>query len=195
MRRIEIGRRMVEILLLSALFLVPQSALAQEEDEELRKQPGYVDFDEWIGRHVAESTVEIFIKDPILSLVARLSKNGDSELSNVLSALKLIRVQSYPLEESSTRELKSRIEKIRKKLEADQWEIVVRAREPDEEMHVYIKSSGDRIDGLVILSAEYEEEVSFVNIVGDIDLTSIAKVGERFDIPGLDSLKTQPDTE
>lgn len=195
MRRIEIGRKMVGMLLLCTLFLASQSALAQEEDEELRKQPGYVDFDEWIGRHAAESTVEIFIKDPILSLVARLTENGDSELSNVLSALKLIRVQSYPLEESSTREIQFRIEKIRRKLEADQWEMVVRARELTEEMHVYIKSSRNRIDGLVILSAEYGEEISFVNIVGDIDLNSIAKVGEQFDIPGLDSLQTQPDTE
>ena len=177
-------------LVLLALFLIPQNAIGEQEDEELRKLRGYVDFDSWTGLRPAETTVEIYIKDPILSLVARLTRDEDPDLSDLLSSLKLIRVQTYPLDASDTREIKARVDKIRKKLEKDKWEIVVRAREPDQQVHVYIKSSKDEVNGLVIMAAKYGENISFVNIVGDIDLNSISRLGNKFDIPGLDSLNT-----
>lgn len=177
-------------LVLLALFLIPQNAIGEQEDEELRKLRGYVDFDSWAGLRPAETTVEIYIKDPILSLVARLTRDEDPDLSDLLSSLKLIRVQTYPLDASDTREIKARVDEIRKKLEKDKWEIVVRAREPDQQMHVYIKSSKDEVNGLVIMAAKYGENISFVNIVGDIDLNSISRLGNKFDIPGLDSLNT-----
>ena len=177
-------------LVLLALFLIPQNAIGEQEDEELRKLRGYVDFDSWTGLRPAETTVEIYIKDPILSLVARLTRDEDPDLSDLLSSLKLIRVQTYPLDASDTREIKARVDEIRKKLEKDKWEIVVRAREPDQQMHVYIKSSKDEVNGLVIMAAKYGENISFVNIVGDIDLNSISRLGNKFDIPGLDSLNT-----
>ena len=177
-------------LVLLALFLIPQNAIGEQEDEELRKLRGYVDFDSWTGLRAAETTVEIYIKDPILSLVARLTRDEDPDLSDLLSSLKLIRVQTYPLDASDTREIKARVDEIRKKLEKDKWEIVVRAREPDQQMHVYIKSSKDEVNGLVIMAAKYGENISFVNIVGDIDLNSISRLGNKFDIPGLDSLNT-----
>lgn len=177
-------------LVLLALFLIPQNAIGEQEDEELRKLRGYVDFDSWTGLRPAETTVEIYIKDPILSLVARLTRDEDPDLSDLLSSLKLIRVQTYPLDASDTREIKARVDEIRKKLEKDKWEIVVRAREPDQQVHVYIKSSKDEVNGLVIMAAKYGENISFVNIVGDIDLNSISRLGNKFDIPGLDSLNT-----
>ena len=188
-------KRIPYLLVLFASLLITQSAVALQEDEELRNLPGYADCAAWTGLDTAESTVEVYIKDPILSLVARLTSDQDPELSKLLSSLKLIRVQTYSLDVSDTEDIKARVEEIRKKLEEDEWEIVVRAWEPDQQVHVYIKSSKNRIDGLVIMAVEYGGEISFVNIVGDIDLNSIAKLGDKFDIPGLDSLKTQPNTQ
>lgn len=185
-------RKYPYLLVLFALLLIPQSAMAQQEDEALRKLPGYVDFGAWTGFKAALSTVEVYIKDPILALIARLTRDEDSELSNLLSSLRLIRVQTYSLDVSDTEKIKIRVGEIRKKLERDKWEIVVRARERDEQVHVYIKSTKDKINGLVIMAVEYGDEVAFVNIVGEFDLNSIAKLGDKFDIPGLDSLKIQP---
>ncbi|MCK5327893.1 MAG: DUF4252 domain-containing protein [Candidatus Latescibacteria bacterium] len=183
------------LLVLFALLLIPQSTIGQQEDEALRKLPGYVDFGAWTEFKTAESTVEVYIKDPILALIARLTRDEDSELSNLLSSLKLIRVQTYSLDVSDTEKIKTRVGELRKKLEKDKWEIVVRARERDEQVHVYIKSTKDKINGLVIMAVEYGDEVAFVNIVGEFDLNSIARLGDKFDIPGLDSLKIPPSSK
>ena len=72
---------------------------------------------------------------------------------------------------------------------------MVRARERDEQVHVYIKSTKDKINGRVIMAVEYGDEVAFVNIVGEFDLNSIARLGDKFDIPGLDSLKIPPSSK
>ena len=187
-------RRVVHLLVLSAMVLLPHAATGGQDEEELKDMPGYVDFDALTGFGAAESTVEIYIQDPILSLVANLTRGEDPELSELLSGLKLIRVQTYPLVAAAQSWIDTYIDRTRKGLEEEGWQIVVRAREPDEQVHVYIKSSKDRIDGLAIVAAEYGEEISFVNIVGDIDLNVISKLGDKFDIPGLDSLEELLDT-
>jgi hypothetical protein len=174
---------------LFALLLGFQSALGQERDEALTNLPGYVDLGAWAGLDTAESTVEVYIKEPILGLVARLAGEGDPELARVLSALKLIRVQTYSIGAARTPSIKSEIEEIRKRLQKEHWETVVRAQEKNEQVHVFLKSAENKVNGLFIVAAEYGDEIAFVNIVGDIDLDSIARLGEKFDIPGLDSLK------
>ena len=48
--------------------------------------------------------------------------------------------------------------------------------------------SDEAIFGLVISVAEKDEAV-FINIVGDIELDSIADLGRQLDLPGLDKLR------
>jgi len=48
---------------------------------------------------------------------------------------------------------------------------------------------GDMIVGLIVLSAgEDNDELAMVNIVGNIDLDEIWRIGDEFDIDHLDSV-------
>ncbi len=55
-------------------------------------------------------------------------------------------------------------------------------------MNVYLKPTSDGFSGLTVLTMDNNEAV-FVNIVGNINLEAISKLGERFDIPELDYIK------
>ena len=63
----------------------------------LEKQPGYIDFpslDLFDGPE-PETSIEIYLKDPLLELVAAATRFEDPELADMLEALYLIRVNVY----------------------------------------------------------------------------------------------------
>jgi hypothetical protein len=49
----------------------------------------------------------------------------------------------------------------------------------------------DRIAGLVVMAVEPGDEAAFVNIVGDIDPAQIGRLGRKFDIEPLDSIRIE----
>ena len=52
-----------------------------------------------------------------------------------------------------------------------------------------IRTSGEElIEGLVVTQVQKNGEAVFVNIVGDINLETISRLGSKFDIPGIDDL-------
>jgi len=180
-----------------ALLVLATGLSASQEDEDLRNLPGYLDFSALKGLPPSAESVEVYIKDPILSLVAALSKKEDPALAELLSGLKLIRVEAYTLNGSpgQTELITKALDQIRQALERHGWDIVVRAREEKEQVGVYMKSAEGKINGLAILAFEAQGELALVNIVGDIDLDSIAKLGGKFGVPALDSLKTDETPE
>lgn len=179
-------------IVFAAIEVLLFTALAISQDEELEKLPGYVDFSSMEVFKTGETTVEVFLKEPLLSLVANASRTEDPDLAKLLSSLKLIRVQTFSIDSLRTPEIKTKVSQIAKKLRKDKWEIIVRAQEPDEQVHIYMKSVKAKIAGLVIMAISYGEEAAFVNIVGDLDLENLGKLSRKFDIPALDSLKTPP---
>lgn len=179
-------------ILLSALLLVAlrSSLWAQEE---YTKQPGYVDFSAMGIFGEEESTVEVFLKGPLLRLVSEATKGEDQELADMLSRLKLIRVQVFPLRRERAEAVKKKTDEMARRLEKEGWEMVVRVRDRDENAYVYLKTAKDRIAGLVVMSVEPGNEAAFVNIVGDIDPEQIGRLGRKFDIEPLDSIRVELD--
>ncbi|MEX0601036.1 MAG: DUF4252 domain-containing protein, partial [Rhodothermales bacterium] len=74
-----------------------------------------------------------------------------------------------------------------KELEAQGWETVVRVREEDQRVNVYMKVRDDVIAGLVVMVLEPDDEEGavFVNIVGDINPEQIGRIGRALDIDPL----------
>ncbi|MDP5072229.1 MAG: DUF4252 domain-containing protein, partial [Congregibacter sp.] len=75
----------------------------------------------------------------------------------------------------------ARMEQASDKLATLDWEQIVRVREPDELVNVYVKHSGNSIQGLVVMAVDSEEAV-FVNILGDIDPSQRNQVVSRIDV-------------
>lgn len=181
-------KRVLCVLLLFGMAYVP--ARAQDEDEAIKKHPGYVNFDDIEVPKDAEESVEVYVRGPLLKLVASATRNEDPALSDLLAKLLLVRVNTFTLDEKSAEELKPKVARIESSLGAKNWEKVARVKERTDLTNVYMKMEGERIVGLVVMVVESSgtsNEAVFVNIVGEIDMDAIGKLGRKFDIPTLET--------
>lgn len=180
--------RLSGFLIIAGLALGSSRAWA---DEELEKLPGYVDFNS-LGLSVeAESSVEVYLKDPLLRLVSEATRGEDPELGKVLAKLKLIRVEAFPLRSQEREQVEVQIAQAAKLLEQQGWEKVVRVREAEEQAYIYLKTEDKVIAGLLVMTIEAKEGLTFVNLVGDLDPMELGRLGGKFNIPPLDSLHSE----
>ena len=169
------------ILLLAAIALAQATWASSTPQDE----PGYVDFAalDLIDEAAAEATIEIYLKDPLLGLVAAATRFEDEELADMLGALHLIRVQAYEQVDIPYQEIADRL----KGFTLPGWEQVVRVREQEEQVQVYVRVAEEDIVGLLVLACESSQFV-LINIVGPIDLAQVGRIGRKFDLDPLDSL-------
>jgi hypothetical protein len=170
-------------------LILPVFVFAQAD---YSKYPGYVDLSDIEEFKDSEATVEVFITKPLLSLVAAAtSSSEDPSFSNLLKNLALIRVETFKVQEKETEKVKKIIQKVSKKLTKEKWSRIVRVKEKDELVEIYIKPDREKVAGLLVMSLDPDNEAAFVNIVGTIDMDQLGKLSRKFDIPQLDSLGTK----
>lgn len=171
-----------------AAALAAQPAAAQDAD--LRNDPGYLDLASIEGWFDEEPWLEVNIRGALLRLVTEASRNEDPELTRLLQKLKAIEMRGYPLTPQQFETIGRRTGDLAKQLESRGWDTVVRVREKDERVNIYMRVADDVIAGLVVmvLQPDEEEGAVFVNIVGDIDPAEIGKIGRRFDIDPLSDI-------
>ncbi len=176
--------------LLLMLAALPCRALQDDDYEHL---PGYIDLGQFLPRD-KELTTEVEISNPLLSLVALATSDEDDDLSKMLNALKLIKVYTFKVAPDEVSGLAEKIKSADAKLVGQNWNRFVKVREGKEVTNVYMKTKGKEIVGLAVLSVDHHE-ASFVNIIGHIDLRSMNKLGAKFHIPKMDSIKTEKEQE
>jgi hypothetical protein len=137
----------------------------------------------------AVETVSVTLDGALLQLAAKFLSSTDREQSAVkslISNLKGIYVRSFefagPGEYSD-----ADVESLRSQLRAPQWSRMasVRSQRDGEDIDVFFKMEQDRIAGLVVVAAE-PRKLTFVNIVGPIDLDQLAALSGQFGIPKMD---------
>jgi len=161
-------------------------SLYGDDDKTIKKHPGYVNFDTIDIPGDAEETVEVYIKGPLLKLIANITEHEDPALSKMLARLLMVRVNTFSIDSAIAKKLKPKIKNIEKQLEKQKWEKIVRVKERDELVNIYLKfDKKDRIAGLVVMAVEDNDEAVFVNIVGELDWQQISKLGKKFDIDEL----------
>ena len=178
--------RLILISLCSLLIpiLLPEVCASQK----LEDLPGYVDFGSIEGLNEEEASVEVFLRDSLLHLVAAAARKDEPELSAMLDELRLIQVRVFPFEGEEADAFKGRMDATATELESMGWEKVVRVRDDHEEVYVHLRMEDDEIVGLLVMAVEPGDEVVFVNIVGRIDPEQLGRLGSRFNISPLDSL-------
>ncbi len=178
---------LIFILFLS-IGLVTSSIFA-DEDKEIKNHPGYVNLDDIEIPGDAEETVEVYVKGPLLKLVAKATEHEDPGLAEILSKLLLIKINTFSIDHELADKLKPKISKIEQDLQKQKWEKVVRVKERDELVNIYMKvDNKERIVGLLVMAIEEDDDAVFVNIVGETDWEAISKIGHKFDIDELEDL-------
>ena len=182
---------MKKLFLVFIILMFPFTIVQGQED--YQKLAGFVDLSEIDEFRDSDETVEVFITKPLLKLVSSITADEDKALSDLLSNLALIRVDKFSLEKKQNEKVKEVISKISKKLSKEKWSRIVRVKESNELVEIFIKNENEHVAGLLIMTLENNKEAVFVNIVGRIDMDQLGKLSRKFDIPELGSFEKRRD--
>ena len=178
---------MKTIKLIPMLVLFSFTLFAQSN--ELKNEPGYVDFGDLSSFENSTGVTEVILEEDLLSTLAQISNVEDPNIMAILEGLKLVKANVFEVSEENQDELNSRIDQIDSKLTGSNWKRIVRTRSAEETANVYImQNSSKQIIGLAVTTLESDGEAAFVNIVGIIDLATIGKLGNKFNIPHLEGV-------
>lgn len=179
---------MKALIKLTVFMLITATAVFAQKND-YSSEPGYIDFGDFESLESGEMVAEVIIEEHLLRMVAKMARNEDEELYNLLSGLKLVKVSAFTVTEENEKKIQSKIDNINDQLNNSDWDRIVRFRDKEESANVYIRVEGeDSIVGLVVATYDKYGEAAFVNIVGDINLETIGRLGNKFDVPGLDHI-------
>jgi hypothetical protein len=155
--------------------------------QDLRNEAGYLDLDGIDGWFEDEPWLEVNIRGALLRLVTEAARGEDPELTGILEKLKAIEVRGYPLTPAQFDDIGQRTGSLARELEDRGWETVVRVREDEQRVNIFMMVEEDAIAGLVVMVLEPDDEEGavFVNIVGDINPEEIGRIGRQFNIDPL----------
>jgi hypothetical protein len=182
-------------LALLALALCVLPSQAQDKAMDYTKSEGFFDFGDVAKFSDGDEMVEIDLTQPLLGMFAKILEHDDAELGALLSHLLLVNVRVFSFEVGEEANLSKHIDKLSDTLNKGKWERIVRARDDEENVNIYVKlSNAERgkpanddtaIEGLVVLVKD-EYEAVFVNVVGHFGMDEVARIGTHFDIPHMD---------
>ena len=165
-------RKLIISLTLTLLIAVPVAAQRIDLDF-----PGLADR--------ADEVVDVTLDASMLRLAAKfLGSDGDErEIREMLSGLTGIYVRSYTFSKEGAYD-RALITRIKSQL-GPHWKALVTVRSKTREnVDIMADTRGDRIQGLVIISAE-PREFTVVNIVGAIDIERLSRLEGEFGIPRI----------
>lgn len=175
-------QRLTLLLLLLGIAAAPRPATSQ--DAGVR---GFVDMNQVESWFDEEPKIEVNIRGALLNLVAEASRFEDPELAELLLGLQGIQVRGFDIRGADDDDVRQRASELGRTLEQQGWETVVRVRDDDEQVHMYLMATGDIIDGIVVLAVDdWDAEAVFVNIVGHIEPRQVGRIGRKFNIGALD---------
>lgn len=165
---------MRNILLATVMALLAVPALAQRVN---------IDFPGLAER--AAEVVDVTLDAQMLRLASKFLSSRDAdqkEIREIVAKLDGIYVRIYEFDKTGEYD-RDIMERVRKQL-GPTWKKVVNVRSRKENVEVYFDTRGDTIAGLVVIAAE-PRELTFVNIVGPIDVEKLTHLGGQFGIPRL----------
>lgn len=133
----------------------------------------------------AAEVVDVTLDAQMLRLAAKFFSSGDPDeraIRDMVHKLQGIYVRSYTFDRTGEYD-RALVDRVKKQL-GPTWKQLVNVRGRKENVEVYTDVRGDNIVGLVVISAE-PRELTFVNIVGPIDLERLGNLEGNFGIPRI----------
>jgi hypothetical protein len=173
----------MKTIIVFTLILLPASAMAARGQDV--KIPANV---ERLAAKAVE-TVNVTVDGALLQLAGKFLSSTDPDqkkIKTLIGNLKGIYVRSFEFAnegEYSTADVDS----LRSQLRSPEWSkmVTVSSKKGGDNVDVFFKMEKDKIAGLVVIAAQ-PKELTFVNIVGPIDLDQLSSLGGQFGIPKVD---------
>jgi len=146
---------------------------------------GQIDFAD-LSPYYGEPKVEVNLSASLIGMVGSFANNADPEVGEILSKLESVKVRVYGLN-GDVEQANATIDSVSSELRADNWEtlVTVNDNEENQKVRIFSKSTDKIIDGVVVMVVSPEKEAGeavFINIVGEIDPSKIAKLTDTLDV-------------
>ncbi|MBV8519988.1 MAG: DUF4252 domain-containing protein [Acidobacteria bacterium] len=133
----------------------------------------------------ADEVVDVTLDATMLRMAAKFLSNDDADQRNVrdmIHNLEGVYVRSYDFGSDGDYDPRASADRVRSQLGAN-WKPLVNVRSRTKEnVSIFADMRGDKVNGLVIISAE-PHEFTVVNIVGPVDIDRLASLEGEFGIP------------
>jgi head-tail adaptor len=131
----------------------------------------------------ASESIDVTLDGPLLRLAAKFLSGSEEERATreMVQKLEGIYVRTYKFDEAGVYD-RSIVDRVRGQLGPTWKKLVTVKSKRRENTEIYADTRGDVIAGLVVISAD-PRELTFVNIVGPIDLEKLAAMEGQFGIP------------
>ncbi len=153
-------------------------ALAQNTD-------GVLPFD-WnkIAAKASEKN-SVTLEGPSLALASQfLGNSEDAKVKHLIHGLKGVYVRSFQFDKEGQYKATD-LNSLRARLRSAEWSQLVDTEENDESVLVCLKMDGKLLQGLAVLAIE-PKEISFVQIVGEIDPSALSALSGKLGVPKMD---------
>ena len=139
----------------------------------------------------ASETVDVSLNGSTLQFAAKFldSKDPDQDkIKKLIGGLEGIYVKSFEFQKKGEWS-PADLEGIRNQLKGAEWSKIVGVKSNEGETdEIYLRSQNGKLTGVAVIAAE-PKELTVVNIVGPIDLDSLAELGGHFHIPRIETGK------
>ena len=140
----------------------------------------------------ASDSVNVSLNGSTLQFAAKFLDGDDPDEARVkklLTSIDGIYVRSFEFKRAGAY-LQADLDNVRNQLKTPEWSRIleIKSEEDGETAEVYVRTVNKKISGVAILFSQ-PKQVTVANIVGPVDLDSIAELSGHFGLPKLKSEK------
>ena len=177
---------MIKLALLTCLALAPLGAQEIKLPANLEKLAAK-----------ASDVVDVTLDANLLQLASRFLSDkdpDDAKVKKLIAGIKGIYVRSVQFANAGEYQ-SSDVDPIRAQLRSSPWSRIVgvRSEKRENNAEVYVKTDGNKIGGVVVLSTQ-PKQLTLVSIEGTIDPDQIGELSGHFGIPKLNPDSQRKDT-
>jgi hypothetical protein len=144
-----------------------------------RSNEGYADLDS-LGVFDTDRTMAMSIGPTLLNFAAFVIDEDEPETAALLRDLEGVRIRIYEIDGDAER-VAGRVRDMSTQLREDDWHPVMLVQEDEEQTHMLMRSDGDRIEGLTLLTSDGEEAV-VINLMGHLNPQNFTEVMVALDV-------------
>lgn len=131
----------------------------------------------------------VYVSPKMFEMVSKIEIDEmDADVQEVIRELKGLRILHT---EENAKEL---YKEARSKINLDEYEVIVQARDGSENVRIMVKDEGDVVKELFMLIGG-EKNFAMISFVGNIDLKKVGKLAKALDVDGLQHLKKLDDSK
>lgn len=141
---------------------------------------------------IASDKIDVSLNSNMLQFASKFLDTKDPEEAQVkklISGIEGIYIRSFQFKKGGAW-APSDLDQVRNQLKVPAWSRIfgIKTSDEDANIEVWVRNEAGKVIGIAILSSS-PKELTVANLVGNIDIDSLAALGGHFGLPKMDDAK------